>query len=173
MKHDESITVSDDLMEEIKRWEKGIDSHFMGTPTVLDIPDVWTDATPTRIAVVIGQTVLMAELFRAVDIALAEAMAAAWGLILSNNTAHLHIDNLGVAYALAKGHSISPTINKVFSNIFKTPITGSITWVPTEDQVADGPTRNAPPKFAASAPERWKTISSMVFAQTKHTSGTG
>lgn len=173
MPHETSITISNHLKEEIERWESDIDLQFTGTPIIKNVPDVWTDATPTRIAVVIGRTVLMAELFRVVDIALAEALAAAWGLIFSNNIAHIHIDNLGIAHALAKGHSSSQTINQVFANIFKKPTHGSVTWVPTEDQVADGPTRNALPKFAASSSERWKIISSMVFAQTKHSPGTG
>ena len=142
MPHETSITISNHLKEEIERWESDIDLQFTGTPIIKNVPDVWTDATPTRIAVVIGRTVLMAELFRVVDIALAEALAAAWGLIFSNNIAHIRIDNLGIAHALAKGHSSPQTINQVFANIFKKPTHGSVTWVPTEDQVADGPTRN-------------------------------
>ena len=164
-----TFTISEGFREELNRWESSIDKPFMGTADAQNTPEVWTDATPTRIAVVMGRAVFMAEMYHAVDIALAEAIAAAWGLILSNNKAHLFIDNLGVAHAFAKGHSTSHSINQVIRNVFSMdkPTDGSITWVPTEDQIADGPTRGLPPKFTASASGRWKVIPSMIFAQAR------
>ena len=142
--------------------------------SVNNIPEVWTDATPHRIAVVFGQTVLMAELNREVDIALAEAMAAAWGLVINDYRAHLFIDNLGVAHVFAKGHSKSSLVNVVLFNIFASTVHGSVTWVPTEDQVADGPTRNSCPNSTVSQPDRWLSIRSTIFTEDRVTStGTG
>ena len=164
----EGIPLSPGLRQELGEWERQIDTVFCGRAlSDKHIPDVWSDATPRRIAVVSGHVVLMAELDHDIDIALAEAVAAAWGLIINNFTAHLHIDNLGIAHVFAKGHCKSPPINRVLANAFEHEVCGSITWVPTRDQVADGPTRGSLPNYAALQKEEWLTIRSMWFTEGK------
>ena len=164
----EGIPLSPGLRQELGEWKRQIDAVFCGkVHSDEHIPDVWSDATPRRIAVVSGHVVLMAELDHDIDIALAEAVAAAWGLIIHNYTAHLHIDNLGIAYVFAKGHCKSPPVNGVLANAFVHEVQGSITWVPTTDQVADGPTRETLPRFLSSEREKWLHIRSTWFTEIK------
>ena len=157
------ITTSEFFLGELKDWRAGVDNLYVHQSPLDSTPQVWSDATLRRLAVVSGSLVLIAELGHDVDIALAEAIAAAWGLQVHDNTAHLFIDNIGVAHAFSKGHCKSDAVNTILGKVFKNKVRGSVTWIPTTDQVADGPTRDKLPRFVAEAPERWLKIRSHIF----------
>ena len=85
-------------------------------------------------------------------------------LIVRNYTAHLRIDNLGIAHVFAKGHCKSPPINRVLANAFAHEVRGAIAWVPTKGQVADGPTSEALPSCVFSEKDNWLFIRPTWFA---------
>jgi len=106
----------------------------------------------------------VAELAQEIDIVLAETIAASWGLLLSSRKAHLMMDNQAVAFAFAKGHCKVEVINRMLRRIFAKPVRGSITWVPSGDQVADGPTRDFLPSPVPDLRDTWKKIHSFLFS---------
>lgn len=158
--------------EELSFWKSKITTIYYTPPlaTQTKLKNTWSDATPTKIAVVIGNAVFIAQSQVPYKIALMEAIAAAWGVLLSEKRTNAFIDNQSVAYAFAKGHCSSDEINKVLSNMYKfESAEGSITWVPSGDQVADAPTRDLPTvpedQFVFTAKHQWKALKSAFFRQ--------
>lgn len=141
----ESIDISAELKKELKNWARDADKTFTlehhNTPRP---EDLWTDATPTRLAIVIDNTVFIAKLDEGTyEIAIMEALAAAWGIIMLEGKANLFIDNQQVAYAIAKGHCRSKAINSILRKIYENEqLLGNIFWVPSASQIADNPTRD-------------------------------
>lgn len=171
-KNSEPLQVSSELREELVLWKEGLNTTYHnpseGGSTAVE---TWTDATPWNLAVVIGRKVFMAQVPFCMDIALMEAVAAGWGLLLTNRNTNLHLDNQVVAFALGKGHCSVESINRIINNIFKgnAQVKGRITWVPSEDQVADDATRhrliNLTEKVNKSlqSREKWITIKSFFI----------
>lgn len=164
--------ISKDLKDELRIWAHILKSTYKPTqPPMSTSKTAWSDATTQKIAVVIGNTVVIAQANAPIKIALMEAIAAGWSYLLAGKNANLHIDNQGVAYAFAKGHCASPAINTVISNTFnihEPTHYGSITWVPTADQEADAATRDKLTfhdkiRTTGSQREAWKHINSWIL----------
>lgn len=156
--------INEELKEELRNWKKSVD-HLLKKEATKELREVWSDATTTTIAIVCEETVLMARFDKPISIAVAEALAAAWGTIVFGRAVSLFIDNQAVAYAFAKGHCKSQAINTILRNTFQLPVTGRITWVPTCDQVADGPTRGKLPSWDFQSRERWTVLKSWLFKE--------
>ena len=57
-----TFAISPELKQELREWYSDIDKPFTGQPPSHDKPkDLWTDATPTRLAVVFDNTVFIAQ----------------------------------------------------------------------------------------------------------------
>lgn len=159
----DNFVLSGTLRHELAMWKADAGKEYILDNSAATIPIAWSDATNRRIAVVVESKVLIAETTNDVPIATMEALAAAWALALNKNMAHLRIDNMGVAYAFAKGHCKARVVNRILGKVFSTSVKGSIMWVPTADQVADGPTRDCRPDHTQRERERWKHLNSMFF----------
>ena len=114
------LEVSENLKVELNLWLTDLDLGYTTTPTHPESSDLWSDATPHRLAFVVDDIVLLAKTDSARQIAIMEALAAGWGIIFLGYRANLFIDNQQVAYALAKGHCRSNEINTILRNIFRT-----------------------------------------------------
>ena len=157
------MLLSIQLRKELVSWFNKADGVFSPTSDC-KLTTVWSDARPFRICIVINTLVFIGRCNTPVDISVGEALAAAWGMIMSNNAARSNIDNMGVGYAFAKGHCKSPSVNTIIANTISGPVPGCIVWVPSEDEVADAPTRDG--LTACLVKRRWKTwkhIQSMFF----------
>ena len=163
------MRLSSQLRKELVSWNEKADCVFSPTPR-RNLLTVWSDARPFQICVVIDQYVFIGRTTFPVDISIGEALAAAWGIVMSGSLARSHIDNLGVGFAFAKGHCKSTSVNTIIANTITRPVTGRILWVPSEDEVADAPTRDRLPPYVGAVKRQsttWKHIDSMFFISFK------
>ena len=102
------IDISSELKEEFKCWAKDADKTFTFEHHNAPRPeDPWTDATPTRLAIAIGNTVSIAKLDKGTnEIAILEALAAAWGIIMLEGKANPYTHNQQVA-TIAEGNELN------------------------------------------------------------------
>lgn len=143
---EENISLSKEEKQEIGSWTE-LAHHKLTYVKPIDPTVVWSDARPGILAVVYREFVFIALLPDSINIAVAETIAALWGFKLAKEGSRLMIDNTVAAFSIAKGHSTSNTINSLISNVFKGPTIGAVFWVPSQEQVADGPTRGALPRI--------------------------
>ena len=162
----QTVIKNHELQDELKQWKDNVDhTHKEGDRSQQNNKDVWVDATMTTIAVIIGNKVFIAKTDAKVAIIIMEAIAAGWGFTLAERKANLYSDNQCVAYAFAKGHCTSDAVNTIIANTHNgQTLIGSIIWVPTSHQKADGPTRGRLPHShswnLANLHSEWKIIKS-------------
>lgn len=109
---------------------------------------VFTDATPTQIAFVVGK-VVKAKTIKRKQIFRAEADAILWMLRTARlpSSFTINCDNLPLVHALRKGRSAIKEAHNVCKEIFKLRAKGKfvgIKYIPTDINPADAPSRAAP-----------------------------
>lgn len=159
-----------ELQNELIKWKSVLNSTYKQKTEQHNNKKVWSDATPSMLAIVIENLVLIAKINGEGAIALMETVAAGWGIIFCDKKADTFLDNQCAAFAYAKGHCSSEAINKVLNNVFEgEPLEGDITWVPSEDQIADGPTRDKlvipENRFNFKKREIWMHLESSFFSK--------
>ena len=162
MGKDETTVLRGGVRAELRKWWKLAGSIYTPPPQQ-QCTVTWSDARPTRLCAIIENTILVARSEVPIAISLGEAIAAGWGILGTAGASHSRIDNSGIAYAFAKGHCKSRAVNKVIANVIQGPTGGSITWVPSEDELADAPTRDLIPRTTIAPSVRWRTLDSMFF----------
>lgn len=137
--------ITKEELDELRLWTC-LSSHRMAPEAQAPaMHTIWSDARPHILSLVSEKRVFIATLPFPIEIAIAETMAAVWGAILYNRRVHMIVDNTTAAYAIAKGHCLSPSVNILLSKLYEYPIYGKVSWISTEFQVADAPTRGALP----------------------------
>jgi hypothetical protein len=107
-------------------------------------PTLWCDATPVQLGAVVDG-VMHAQGIPRSHIFEAEAMGMDLALSLSSHNAfRVATDNQPLFHAVVKGRSPNPVANELIGRILESRLSGSIivpVWVPTEDNIADVPSR--------------------------------
>ena len=88
------LRLSGAFRKELVSWHNEADRIYT-LPISQTLTTVWSDARPYRICIIIDSLVLIGRSKKPIDIIVAEAIAAAWGIIMSNHAAASHIDNKG------------------------------------------------------------------------------
>lgn len=138
------------ILAEMNKWES-----MLGTISkrseVKNVERAWSDATPSSAAFVIeqGDHDFVAQAYfdpplRPTEIFVAELIAATWALCSHNHVDGV-IDNSAAAYAIAKGHSTAATANALIRLIYAHKRPRRIIKISTDEQRADGPTREREP----------------------------
>lgn len=138
-----SIQLNSGQRKELLTWKSLLDKQLFMKPKI-DLKIAWSDATPYKIAVIIGDLIYTTSSYRPISIAIAESIGAGWAYLLAEQAAHLIVDNTTAGYAFAKGHCKEDNINNIINNVVEIDPRGSISWIESAKQLADRPTRNQP-----------------------------
>ena len=129
---------------------------------------VWSDATPFGGAVLIedeeySELLAVCQLSEEVPIFLCELSMAVWAALCTNKHPHSIVDNTAAGFAIAKGHSTHPTANKLLRLLYSRNPPNKASWVSSEQQRADDPSRGKSPPARNISYDSEKNLKSFFF----------
>ena len=162
-------TIMETIRKELEFFDKDVQKARAYNPQVKTTV-AWSDATPFTGAVVIEESTSH-DLFarctfsKEVPIFLGELAMAVWAGLNCPDAPHHVVDNTAAGYAIAKGHSTSRAANAMLRLLFTYNPPHKISWVESEQERADKPSRGDIPPHRKDSYSSQKILKSFFTIQ--------